>query len=392
MRILPDNPSVDFLRREAKDLLAALRETTPTSSLSDAQQALSAHYGFRAWTDLKAEVDRRRADVPAAPTGLAEQLAEVFGLGTLTRPPTPVAFDPMGRTWCLETERGRWSAGPVYPWIDGSQAERGMRLLTAAREVGVASPTPVRSPAGRLIEKVDGESWRVDEWLDLGPIPMQPVRASVAGKVGEITGALHGLAIPSDVAINPYLTHRRPTSDWTELLERARAARKPWAEDLFRLLPAIEALSAIAPDPATAPLLLCNCILNPESVRSGRGDELVVVEWLFAGSLTPELEVASLLVAWFVRPELNVVGIQSFVEGYARAAGGFPTLEPASFTVAIAGWLNWSHSQICEAIDPADADRAAFANREAVDVISDPLTPARIEQLLDAVTAALSTV
>ncbi len=47
MRLLPDKPSVDFLRKEAKDLLAALRESSPQASLADAQQALAAQYGMR---------------------------------------------------------------------------------------------------------------------------------------------------------------------------------------------------------------------------------------------------------------------------------------------------------------------------------------------------------
>lgn len=54
MRTLPDNPSLEFLRQEAKDLLVALRESTPTASLADAQKSLSEQYGFRTWPDLKA--------------------------------------------------------------------------------------------------------------------------------------------------------------------------------------------------------------------------------------------------------------------------------------------------------------------------------------------------
>lgn len=39
MRILPDKPSVEFLRKEAKDLLAALRESGSEASLGVAQRA-----------------------------------------------------------------------------------------------------------------------------------------------------------------------------------------------------------------------------------------------------------------------------------------------------------------------------------------------------------------
>jgi hypothetical protein len=61
MRLLPDKPSLDFLRQQAKDLLAAMRESRPRSSLADAQQALAAEYGMRDWSELKSEAVRRAA-------------------------------------------------------------------------------------------------------------------------------------------------------------------------------------------------------------------------------------------------------------------------------------------------------------------------------------------
>lgn len=81
MRMLPDTPSVDFLRREAKDLLAALREQAPSATLADAQQALARQYGTASWTDLRAEVDRRRARPPEPDAELMAELAGTFALG-----------------------------------------------------------------------------------------------------------------------------------------------------------------------------------------------------------------------------------------------------------------------------------------------------------------------
>ena len=75
MRFLPDKPSLGFLRKEAKDLLAALRESSPEASLSNAQQALAVEYGMRDWGELKSEAERRAAEMPIAPDGLADALA-----------------------------------------------------------------------------------------------------------------------------------------------------------------------------------------------------------------------------------------------------------------------------------------------------------------------------
>src|SRR5690606_24271915 len=65
VRTLPDSPNLEHLRHQAKDLLAGLRGSDPTATLAYAQASLAEQYGFRSWTDLKAEVDRRqgRADV-----------------------------------------------------------------------------------------------------------------------------------------------------------------------------------------------------------------------------------------------------------------------------------------------------------------------------------------
>jgi hypothetical protein len=71
MKMLPDNPNLDHLRRQAKDLLAGLRDSDPHASLADAQASLAEQYGFRTWTDLKAEVDRRQgrptSPIPRSP-------------------------------------------------------------------------------------------------------------------------------------------------------------------------------------------------------------------------------------------------------------------------------------------------------------------------------------
>lgn len=386
MRILPDNPSLEFLRREAKDLLAALRESRPSATLADAQRALADQYGLRSWDDLRREVDRRRAEVPVAPDGLADELANAFGVGAPTGAMVAVSYEPMGRTWRLDTDRGSWLAGPVYAWMGHEQAARGEALAEEARARGVTTLVPVPTPSGRLVETVRGEQWRMHEWADLGPIPTQPVSSRVAGRIGEIVGALHESAIPSDAAISPYLTWRRPGDDWLGLVDRARDRRVGWVDDLVALLPVVSALHCVAmPEVSADGTILCNCNLIPDSVRTGRGDDLIVTEWGFAGSLTPELEIGYVLAQWCMRPHLNRAAVAAFADGYARARGAFPSIDRSSFAVAISGWLNWAFNQVCEAIDPADPDKAAFSRREVLDLFKHPLTVASIDEVVDAV-------
>lgn len=53
---LPERPSLEQLRRQAKDRLKALRERTAGATLADAQFALARDYGFRNWAELARHV------------------------------------------------------------------------------------------------------------------------------------------------------------------------------------------------------------------------------------------------------------------------------------------------------------------------------------------------
>ncbi len=383
MRLLPDRPSIEYLRKEAKDLLGVLRESNAGASLADAQRALAAEYGERDWPALKAEVQRRVGETPAVPEGLAEELAGIFGLGRVTEAARPVSFTAMGRCWAITTDRDRWLAVTVYDWITAAQAELGAQLRDAAVAAGVTAPVAVRSPQGQLIESVRGESWRVHEWIEVGPSPVLPISTALARRAGTTLGTLHALAIPSDAPISPYVISRRPEAEWYQLRDRARAAGKPWAEKLDASLPALLDLHGIETDIAADRLMLCNQNLIPSHVRQGRDGELIVMEWDFAGSLTPELEIGIALTHWTMRPSINPKAVAALREGYLDVAE-WPKLTLGSFGVAVTAWLNWTYNAICEAIDPDDPERAVFAEREAIGVLDYPLTRAGLEQLLEA--------
>jgi hypothetical protein len=60
---LPSRPSLEYLRKLAKDRLPVLRGATPGARLADALLAVAQDHGFPSWRALKAEVDRRRGDL-----------------------------------------------------------------------------------------------------------------------------------------------------------------------------------------------------------------------------------------------------------------------------------------------------------------------------------------
>ena len=51
-RQLPEKPSLEYLKKEAKEL----RRAMPQGKLADAQHALANDYGFASWAKLKAHV------------------------------------------------------------------------------------------------------------------------------------------------------------------------------------------------------------------------------------------------------------------------------------------------------------------------------------------------
>ena len=62
MPTLPDKPSLEWLRKQAKSRLTELRKTTPDARLADAQFDLATQYGFSSWRALKAHVDSLTLD------------------------------------------------------------------------------------------------------------------------------------------------------------------------------------------------------------------------------------------------------------------------------------------------------------------------------------------
>ena len=58
---LPERPSLEFLKRRAKERLVELRQRDPRVKLARAQLEMAREYGFPSWRALKAEIDRRRA-------------------------------------------------------------------------------------------------------------------------------------------------------------------------------------------------------------------------------------------------------------------------------------------------------------------------------------------
>lgn len=72
-RELPRRPSLDHLKKQAKELLRELRLREPRAALTDAQHALAREYGFASWPKLKAHVELAAATPPETRTPLFDR-------------------------------------------------------------------------------------------------------------------------------------------------------------------------------------------------------------------------------------------------------------------------------------------------------------------------------
>ena len=71
-RRLPERPSLEQLRKQAKEHLDTLRAADPSVKLAAAQHALAREYGFESWPKLVHHVESMQPATPHAATSRAE--------------------------------------------------------------------------------------------------------------------------------------------------------------------------------------------------------------------------------------------------------------------------------------------------------------------------------
>jgi hypothetical protein len=96
-KALPPNPHIDWLRKTAKERLAALRARSPAAKLHEAQHEVANEYGFASWRALKARVDAQSLDGQVLAATIKGRARELDAL--LAAHPRKIAVT--GGTWKL---------------------------------------------------------------------------------------------------------------------------------------------------------------------------------------------------------------------------------------------------------------------------------------------------
>jgi hypothetical protein len=388
MRTLPDSPSLDHLRQQAKDVLLQLRAVRPEATLSEAQALIADRYGFRTWPDLKAEVDRRAAAVVQAGDATTAAVAAAFDLGPPTCPMVGLGQQWAGHAWVLTTDRGRWLARQLFRWFEDAALEPEVLLAESATAAGILTPRPVRSPDGRIVETIDEARWRVYTLPAVGPEPTMPADPRHAAAAGRIVGKVHAMRLQAPAPVSCWLTNVRSESKWQNLHAAAVAAGRPWSDQLAAAIPLLMDVSGIVehanPD---GDAVLSACHYAPSAFCVAGPHDLAVMSWEHAGAIPPRWDFGSTVAFWSegVPGRVHDTAAKAVVAGYAAEHEVPDPLDLGVFSAHVCASMSWLASRIRIAVTEPDEEQRALADRAVPWLLKDLPTRSRYEAVLDAV-------
>lgn len=394
MKTLPEHPSIEHVRQQAKDLLTRRRSTKPAMTLAEAQVQLANEYGFRTWADLRAEVDRLRARMLVADATVASQVADAFDLGTVTGEMVAIERIWAGERWSLFTHRGRWVATELLgstPVVEGVLEDE-VRLVEAACSAGITAPLPVRTRDGSVVATIGHRRWRVHIAIRLGPAPVT-ITSGLAETAGHALGVLHRLGLPTDRSITAppsapirarWLSSQPTEQQWRNLAVRASEAGVAWAPALDSVIPTLVDVASVCRDLSGERTILSKHRLIPGDIRRGPDGTSVILNWEHPSPMPPRHELGASLAE--CEKDDDPVVLRGFLDGYRRAGLTMPQLDLAMFTTAISATLNWTGTRINIALTSCDDERRDLAAREVPGLLANPPSRERFERIIQALT------
>ena len=237
MPTLPARASLAWLKKTAKQNLAALRDTDPEARLADAQLALARAYGFASWRALKAHVEAPMA--PASDTVVAAFLRAV-GDGEMAKVRAALAAMP-----------GLVDAVGPHPYWGGRPQ---------ALHVAVETKRP--EMIALLLDAGADANGRNDEYGWWSPVMLACSRgrrdlAETLLARGAAIGLPEALLLGLDARVAELLGPTLPQSRWGPLLSLARTpaaidllldrGADPAEQDAWGATP-LDALSKLGPE------------------------------------------------------------------------------------------------------------------------------------------------
>jgi fructosamine-3-kinase len=322
------------------------------------------------------------------------QVAAAFGLVPLDTgdgPPVapaltgPVARGQVGQVWRLDTAAGPYAVKEWFASPDPAVVALDADFAEAARRHGVHTPCTVRTADGSASATVrcgDGSTTtvRVLEWVDLQPSTrrLDPVA------VGATVAALHRAAPPAIGPSDPvegWFASGIGERSWSALLERVARAGAPFASVLAALVDELVAVESVV-EPHERPIT-CHRDLWADNVRATSEGRLCVIDLESLGPADPSQELAMVVFEFGDDDRTRARAIHT---AYVDAGGPGRVTRRGHFTMLVAEQAHLAQlacSRWVGAHDPDERDRLA---RWFLEIADDPVTLARIDRALLAVT------
>jgi predicted enzyme related to lactoylglutathione lyase len=167
---LPERPSLEHLKKLAKNRLRELRRKEPKAKLTVAQLAVAREYGFTSWRALKAQLDERQAKKVASPVMRFLHVADIgrsvaFYRGVLG---FQIREDESGVEAVMGPARIRFGGAGFAPTDRETSQKRRSAILFLQSDDVDALHAAVRARGGKPsgIEKVNWIKMRMFEIRD----------------------------------------------------------------------------------------------------------------------------------------------------------------------------------------------------------------------------------
>ncbi len=299
-----------------------------------------------------------------------------YGLGGCARLFGPIDSGQRGEVWLMTTDQGRYAVKLPFQRISEQAAARDAAYQDLVRASGVPMPAVVRSRDGEVLADVCGRQVRVYEWVDVLPATrdLDPVA------VGALLAQVHQVEAPAPGPVREWFTAPVGAAAWAELVEQLRAQDAPFVDRVAALVPQFVDLERRFEQPE--PVVMCHCDLWLDNVRKTRDGGLVILDWENCGPESPSHELGMVVFEFgHGDPQrmLDLYAAYLFAGGPGRLGrhGDLTMVGAACEHLAEEGCRSW----LC-ATTEAERREAASA---VTWLLSDPVTPAVVKDLLEAV-------
>lgn len=311
-------------------------------------------------------------------TSAGPAIAAAFDLGDDAVLTGPVARGEQGQVWRLETGRGVFAVKDPFVEVDAAEAQADAAYQDIVHRAGVPMPAVVRSADGRVLLQVDGAPVRVYEWVDVLPRDRHLDPAAV----GRVIARVHRVVAPTNGPMSSWYVDPVGAERWSSMVARLHTAGAPFAGDLAALVPGIIAVEELL-EPVDA-TQWCHLDLWADNVVPTPAGEVVVLDWENAGPGNPSQELACVLFDFGLGDQRRM---RDLYAAYVDAGGPGRITRPGDCTVLVA---QLGHIAVlgCERwLASTTEDERAHTEAWVREYVDEPVTPAVVDAILDAVSS-----